>query len=243
MNMRNPLLEDAARAVHVPPHVAARLRFEARRKAFHVFGAIVAVPATLLLPRALAVGLAILGVVLIVVADMILERRFPKVEPLHTLAVEPVARALEETRRPGEGFPWSPVLFLVSLVVCALGSDALGLPIAYAFAAYGVLGLGDAASALVGVAYGRHRLPWSRRKSWEGTLAGLAGGFAAAALFAAAYYAFHGLAMPVAFLPVALAGATVGAFLETLPGVQDNLVVPVGAWATMAALGVAFGIA
>lgn len=233
---------DAARAVGLPPHVQARVRFEMRRKAFHVFGAIVAVPATLFLPRLLAVGLAALGVVLVVSAELVLQRRLPKIEPMHSLFTEPVARALVDTRRAGEGFPWSPIMFLGSLVVCALGSDALQLPVAYALAAYGILGLGDAASALIGVAYGRRPLPWNRRKSWEGTAAGFVGGFVAAASFAAAYYAYAGILMPVAFLGIAVAGALVGALLESLPGVQDNLAVPVGSWATMAALGIALGV-
>lgn len=237
-----PFIEDAARAVALPPHVAVRVRFEIRRKAFHVLGAVVAVPATLFLPRTVAVGLAALGVALVVGAELVLQRRLPKIEPMHSFFTEPVARALVDTRRAGEGFPWSPIMFLGSLVVCALGSDGLGLPLAYAVAAYGILGVGDAASALIGVAYGRRALPWNRRKSWEGTAAGFLGGFAAAALFAASYYAFAHTPMPFAFLPIALAGALVGALVETLPGVQDNLAVPVGAWGTMAALGIAFGV-
>lgn len=226
----------------VPPHVQARVRFEMRRKAFHVVGAIVAVPATLLLPRAIAVGLAALGVVLVVGAELVLQRRLPKIEPMHSMFTEPVARALIDTRRAGEGFPWSPIMFLGSLVVCALGSDALGLPLSFALAAYGILGVGDAASALIGVAYGRHALAWNARKSWEGTAAGFVGGFVAAALFAASYYAYVAAPMPVAFIALALVGALVGALLESLPGVQDNLAVPVGSWATMAALGLALGV-
>lgn len=242
MRRADDLLTDAARAVSLPPHVAARVRFEMRRKAFHVVGAIVAVPATLFLPRPLAVGVAALGVFLVVGAELVLQRRLPRIEPMHSLFTEPVARALVDTRRAGEGFPWSPIMFFASLVVCALGSDALALPLAYAFAAYGILGVGDAASALIGVAYGRRPLPWNARKSWEGTTAGFVGGFVAAVLFAASYYAYVAAPMPVLFLALALAGALVGAFLESLPGVQDNLAVPVGAWATMAALGLAFGV-
>ncbi|HLE96272.1 MAG TPA: hypothetical protein VI997_02790, partial [Candidatus Thermoplasmatota archaeon] len=180
--------------------------------------------------------------VVITAANLVLERRLPKIEPMHTLVTEPIGRAIVETRRAGERYPWAPVLFIVSLVVCAVATKALGLPLAYAFAAYGILGVGDAASALIGIAYGKRKLPWNRRKTIEGTTAGLAGGFASAVLFAAADYAFRGDVLPAAFLAVALAGAVVGAALETLPGVQDNLVVPMGSWAVMVGLGVALGV-
>jgi dolichol kinase len=51
----------------------------------------------------------------------------------------------------------------VALAIIATAHQFAGLSWAVAFAAYAILGVGDAASALVGVAYGRHKLPWNAR--------------------------------------------------------------------------------
>lgn len=76
-------------------------------------------------------------------------------------------------------------------------------------------GLGDAAAALVGKRWGRHRTRWG--KSWEGAGAALAVNLAV------------GLVVPGVPLPAALAGALAAAVLEFLPlPLDDNLRVVVG---------------
>jgi dolichol kinase len=111
------------------------------------------------------------------------------------------------------------------------------------FAAYAILGIGDAASALVGVAYGRRKLPWNRAKSLEGTAAGAAAGFMAGALFGSVPSIAAGLPVPPLYIGIVATGAMVGALAETLPRVEDNIVVPLAAagamFGTAAALGVA----
>jgi len=215
-----------------------RVAFEARRKAIHVFGAIVAVPVFLLLPFEAALLFALAIMALIVVVHVAERRRIASGLPafLH----KPVATALEVTRRPHESFPWPPILFLVALIVIGTANTWAGFSKAYAFAAFGILGVGDAASALIGVAYGRRMLPWNSRKSFEGTLAGFVASYVAAALLASIAYTVRLEVMPPAMHGVVALGALAGALIETLPRVEDNLFVPLGAYAAM--IGAAFAL-
>lgn len=89
------------------------------------------------------------------------------------------------------------------------------------------LSLGDAASALVGKAFGRTKL-FGGRKSLEGTLAGFAVGFAAAVAY--------GLPPGAAFA-AALAGALTE-LLPTTPWFNDNLWVPVASATVLVLMGV-----
>jgi dolichol kinase len=78
------------------------------------------------------------------------------------------------------------------------------------------LAFGDAASALIGKAYGRTKL-FGGRKSLEGSLAGFTAGFAAAVALGV---------RPGAALAAAAAGALVE-LLPTTPWINDNLWIPV----------------
>lgn len=208
-----------------------KVRFEMRRKVLHVLTAIVAVPMLLLLPFYYALGLALIGIIVVSLTWAIERKRLPPEfkGPLH----EPLAEVLHKTRRPNEDFPWSPVLYTLSLIIIGVAHQFFGLSWAIAFAAYAILGIGDAASALVGVAYGRAKLLWNRKKSAEGTLAGLAAGFLAGIVMASIPYVFVGSPVPPLLLPVVIVGATAGALAETIPDVEDNFVVPLAAAAAM----------
>jgi dolichol kinase len=77
------------------------------------------------------------------------------------------------------------------------------------------LAFADMAAALVGILWGRHKLPHSPQKSWEGT----------AAFFVMALV-LMGLFYPI---PVSILLALVGAVIESLPYKDwDNLFIPVG---------------
>lgn len=220
-------------------HVPARVRFELRRKAWHVLGAVAAVPVLLVLPIPWAIGIALLGIVLILSAYSVERRRSLVASPLAETLENTVGRALKETRRHDEGFPWASILYGVSLIIIAFGTQELGVPLAYAFAAFGILGMGDAASALIGIAYGRTRLPWNRRKSLEGTVGGIVVGYFTAVLLASVAYAWTGEVLPLTLFGVCAVGAVVGMLLESLPRVQDNFVIPLGAWFSMVGLAAA----
>lgn len=229
------------RARGAMPEVSAAMRFELRRKVLHVMVAVFAVPALLLLPFWLVFWFAVAGIVvttLVWAVDRNLVKPDARFHRLHA----PFQTILRATRRPGEDFPWSPVLYTTALILIGLAHLVLGLSWALGFAAFAILGLGDAASALVGVAYGRTKLPWNRRKSLEGTLAGVVAGFFAGAMMASIPYTFSGLAIPPLLPVVVLAGAIAGSLAETLPRVEDNFVVPLAAAATMFGLALAIGL-
>jgi len=81
------------------------------------------------------------------------------------------------------------------------------------------LAFADVAAALVGLLWGRHKLPHSPLKSWEGSLAFLA------IAFILMTYLYS--------VPASLFLALVGASIESLPYKDwDNLFIPVGVAAT-----------
>lgn len=220
---------------------------EAKRKAFHVVGAVAALPVLLLAPLPVALGIAGIAIVAIW-ASYVVDVTGAAVPIGMAPLQRTVSLALRETRRVGEEFPWASILFLLGMCTVAVASDLLGLPLAFALASFGVLGFGDTASAFVGLRFGRHKLPWNPRKSWEGTAAGGVAAFAAALAFAWAYYDFLGLPLPGAFPTVALAGAMVGMAVESwpprlFPFAGDNFAVPVAAFVAMATVGAALGLA
>lgn len=219
------------RAAGRPVQVPERVRFELRRKAIHVAAAILAVPVLILLPFLVAVAIAALGIFVTAMTWAIERRRLPRefAGPMH----DQLAQVLQTTRREGEDFPWSPVLYTVSLILIGLAHELFGFPWALAFAAYAILGIGDAASALVGVAYGRHKLPWNRKKSFEGTGAGVAAGFMAGVFMGIVPLVYAGMLVPPLFPLVVFAGALAGMLAETVPGTEDNFVVPLTAAAAM----------
>jgi dolichol kinase len=76
-----------------------------------------------------------------------------------------------------------------------------------------VLILGDSFSTIFGKAYGKHKIPFSPKKSWEGSFAG----------FAAAYVG----CLFLVECPLAVIFAAIGMAIETLPSwVNDNLTIP-----------------
>lgn len=228
---------ERARAPEIPPKV----KFELRRKVLHVVTAVFAVPLLLLVDFRIALGVALLGILVITLTWGIERRRLPPElkGPLH----EPLAEVLQKTRRPHEDYPWSPVLYTLSLILIGLAHEWYGLPRALQFGAYAILGIGDAASALVGVAYGRVKLAWNRKKSVEGTAAGMVAGFLAGLVMASIPFLFAGSLVPPLLLVIVFVGAIAGALAETIPGVEDNFVVPLAAaaamWGTSTLLGVA----
>lgn len=76
-----------------------------------------------------------------------------------------------------------------------------------------ILSIGDSLATIVGVTYGRHHLPWNRRKTFEGSAAFLVG-----AMFSLAV-------MPSVVIALIAASA---AIMESLPlKADDNITVPV----------------
>ena len=107
---------------------------------------------------------------------------------------------------PGEGPLYNALGILFALGL--LRSDPLA-----AVAVILMFGLGDGFATYVGTTYGKHKLPWNKNKTMEGTL-----GFMAGAMCAI-------LIMPV---PAIVLGAVLGAIVESSPlKINDNITLPV----------------
>lgn len=178
------------------------VRREAARKAFHLASA--AVPlAVWFLPRPLAlVALASLAL-----AALVLEVARWKMRPARYLFLRrtrPLLRVHERRRITGATY---------MAVAYALAAFLFPLRVAVAAMLYNAFG--DAAAALVGRRFGRHRTGWG--KSWEGFGAGLLVNLAV------------GFAIPGVHPAGALLGAFTASTLEFLPlPLDDNLRVTLG---------------
>lgn len=221
---------------------------EVKRKILHATAAILAVPFLLLFDLAVAVLVALVGLIVITVVWH-LEDRGRELEGPAGHGQKAIARTMDETMRPEERFPWAPFYFVGGLVLLALLSNVLEVPLSLAFAAYAILGIGDAASALIGKAYGSIGIPWNPHKTLEGTGAGLGAAYPWALMLANVYHlplnrpSFTGeVTLPLHLVWIVLVGTVVGMLVETLPG-EDNLTIPVTSWVVMAALAFAVGVA
>jgi dolichol kinase len=111
-----------------------------------------------------------------------------------------------EGENPGEGALYNALGILFAIGI--LRGD-----VAAAISVILILALGDGLATFVGTKYGKHKLPWNRNKSLEGTIGFVAG--AMCALFI----------MPV---PATIFIAVLAAFIESLPiKVNDNIALPV----------------
>ena len=179
------------------------MRRELARKAFHL--ASVALPLLVwFIPR--PTGLAILlSLAVIAIAVDVARLRFRTPRYWFLRATRPMLRPGE--RRGVAGATWMAVAYAAALLL---------FPKPFAVAGMLCNALGDAAAALVGKKYGRHRTSWG--KSWEGFLA-------AAAVSLAIGFAVPGIS-PLGAVLGALAAAT----LEFLPlPLDDNLRMTLGA--------------
>lgn len=148
------------------------------------------------------------------------------------------SQQLQSTRREHETFSWASIGFLLTLLVLLWLT-----PIPVALAASAMLAFGDGFSALVGRAIGRHKIWYNRHKSWEGSFAGLVAGLVGALLLIRWFGLENNAAYPTnAVLLVCLVGSLSAMFGESLPRIQDNIVVPVFAAVPMTALWMALGL-
>jgi len=77
-----------------------------------------------------------------------------------------------------------------------------------------LLAIGDSASTIFGIRFGRHKLPYNKKKSIEGSLAGFAAALVSTSL--------------VLNFPLAAIASAVGMLVESLPWkLDDNLTVPI----------------
>lgn len=220
---------------------------EIKRKILHVAAAILAVPFLLLFSPLVGVILTAIGLSIIVVVWK-LEDRGEELKGPAAHGQKAVARTLDETMRPEETFPWAPFYFMGGLLGLAIASELLSVPLSLAFAAYAILGIGDAASALIGKAYGSLEIPWNPEKTWEGTGAGFGAAYPWALMLASVYHLWlerpdvtGQLSFPLHLVWIIFVGTIVGMLAETLPG-EDNFTIPVTSWLAMTGLAWAVGL-
>lgn len=178
------------------------LKSEIRRKLFHMVVVVGFIPIA-----ALSKGILILIIVSCLILYLLHESytQGGKTVPFFTDQIRKVKRLREEK------IALSPFLMGGGIVVTVLVFH-------FKPAAAGLLQLafGDMAAALVGMTWGKRRLPWSPEKSLEGALAFFATGI---------------ILMPFLFfpIPVCLLLAATGTLIESLPFKDwDNLLIPVG---------------
>lgn len=212
---------------------------EVKRKIIHAAAAILAVPFLLLFRLIIGIVVALIGLGLIALIWH-LEDRGQEIGGPAGHGQRVLAKTMGETMRPEETFPWAPFYFVGGLVAVAIGSKALGIPLSLAFAAYAVLGIGDAASSLIGRAYGSLSVPWNEAMSWEGTAAGIAAAYPWALMLAGVYHLWiaspdigDSLRFPLHLVWIVFVGTVAGMLAETVDG-EDNLIIPIVSWTAMA---------
>lgn len=97
-----------------------------------------------------------------------------------------------------------------------------------------IWGIGDTAAYFAGTKYGSHKLPWNKKKSWEGLLANMAVGIGLGLLFFAPFM------LPFIatgwWIALAIIGGVTGAFFESFNlHLDDNFV-------TVTAVGLILGV-
>ncbi len=159
---------------------------ETWRKAIHIPTAILAPVVVLLFGLAGAEALCVAGLSYIFISSYI-EKRHAKKMPVSSYAFELASRGNEIA------FPLAQTLYIIAVAIVAIL-----LPFTISFAAFGVLCFGDGMAAMGGMAFGKHKLPYNRKKSFEGMFTGIAFGFLGAMLmgWAGLYFDWKSVAHP-----------------------------------------------
>jgi dolichol kinase len=106
-------------------------------------------------------------------------------------------------------------LYMLSPVYLAIGilTPLLFFPPPSSYVAVTVLALGDGVSPLIGLKLGRHRIPYNKSKSFEGSISGFIVAFAGSCLFVSPFFA--------------IIAALSGMIIESLPlPLDDNISIP-----------------
>lgn len=131
-------------------------------------------------------------------------------------------------KRKGEAKMSLLLLFFMYAAVTVVAWGIFKKPVS-AVTAILMWGIGDAAAALVGIPFGRHKVKQGGKKSWEGTAAMFVCSFLAGTLL----LCFLGMWTPRMLLPICLTAA-VGAAVELMsPSILDTVTVPVAQMALL----------
>jgi dolichol kinase len=177
---------------------------ETERQLFHMVVGLGAMALLLLMGRTAAMASVF---IVIVVGTVLMNLRLLGAD------IQPVRWFEERFEREGAPLPgWGSACYAAGALIAITFLQDVQQIAAVIF----ILGIGDGLSTIIGMR-GKLRLPYNRKKTWEGT----------AALFLASLgsFAFVGpAAVPLAF---------VAAAAESLPWIDDNLSVPIACTALL----------
>lgn len=201
--------------------MVSSLAFEARRKGWHMASGVFVTPMVVFTNLEYVTIVAASAFVFILVAETL--------SVAWNIHLPFWADRLARTKREHERFSVASLAFL-AIVVLLLWLT----PLPIAFAAAAQLALGDGMSALVGRAVGRIPIPYNRRKTVEGSIAGFLAGALGALLILEWYFRTAGVDYAWgSVVAVCVIGAFFASAAETIPGVQDNVTVPLSAGVSM----------
>jgi phosphoserine phosphatase/dolichol kinase len=190
-------------------------KHEISRKLVHISSAIIPLGITVAsLPVGLVVFVLLAGTLLYTIAEIM---------RLNGMAFPVIFNVVEACIRGSEKkcFLHAPVALLLGAAFALLI-----FPIAIASAVIFIEAFADTAATLIGKATGRHRIPYNRHKSIEGSCGALIVAFSCACIF-----------LPL--IPALIAGVT-ASLIESLPMkdiLDDNLAVPLGTGLVLVVIG------
>ncbi len=218
-------------------------RLEIKRQAVHAIGLLVVV-FLLLFEEAIAIKILAILTGLILAGNWYLSRREFRKKYVHGLLHDlglphHDAESWKKTSTDVQGFEETVIWGLLknfvrqrdrepllatfwSLLSALLAAAIFGLP--YAILGLFVLSVGDSVSTIVGKKWGKAKIFWSKEKSYVGFVSFAISTLIAAIIFLKYFPQFTILSAPTLVITLALAGA----FIETIPKVDDNSTIPFG---------------
>ncbi len=172
---------------------------EIRRQLFHLVNGTIILIAFKNYGKSIGVILLILSLI-----GAVLSWYHSHVKPFNW--AKPFLSALE--RRENMKFPGKgAILYGISVGITVLFFDSIPAQCGIIALAYG-----DAFSTIIGRIFGKRKIPWNKKLSLEGSIAFVLATIILGSLFIPVYLAFL--------------AAIVGAFIETIPKVDDNISIP-----------------
>lgn len=174
------------------------------RKVIHISGVLIPYLAgSDILGKGFTLALAASGLVMYLAVELLKPR------------ISREIRALVYRENEMEGFSMEPLMYIISII--SLLSLSFFISEKICFAAIAVLAAGDGFAGVMGRRFGKHRLPFNKNKSWEGSMSGFI-----AASAAGFYYAG----------PIAIFGSLFGMITGAVNR-HDNIAVPYAALISM----------
>ncbi len=155
---------------------------------------------------------------------------------LKQMNYKPVYELTNRWARNKEDYlPLKPTLLLNTGVIVAY----LLFPVSIVYAAVAITSLGDGIATIAGKKFGKHKFPYSERKSYEGSFAGLLAAFSGAVLFVSPLQALLGSAGSLFLESIIGRPTRSSSSFDSLFNMlkNDNLILPVASGFLMQVIG------